>query len=122
MPNAADAAWDELLSLRSQATMLGIEVDESWPIAQIRREIAKALADADQGSAAPGLPEILQALKLEPGQTLIVRISPDRHVTKEQFDAMADACKTAMPEYHFLLVEADELAVAEPVQAGGDRG
>lgn len=55
VPNAADAAWDELLSLRAQAAMLGIKVDESWPIAQLRREIARALAGSD--TAVPKLTE-----------------------------------------------------------------
>lgn len=40
--NAADDAWAELLSLREEATALGIEVDESWPIDRLRKEIAKA--------------------------------------------------------------------------------
>lgn len=41
VPNKADAAWAELLHLRAKATELGIEVDESWPIVQLREEIAK---------------------------------------------------------------------------------
>ena len=41
LPNAADAAWDELLALRAQAAELGIEVSEAWPIVRLREEIAK---------------------------------------------------------------------------------
>jgi hypothetical protein len=117
VPNAADAAWEELLSLRERAADLGIAVKESWPIAQVRRQIEKALA----GIAAPGLPEIVQALKLEPGQTLIVRFSPDRNYTRQHVDAVADLLAKKMPDHHFLIVVADELAVAEPAEAGGDR-
>jgi hypothetical protein len=45
LPNAADAAWEELLALRAQAAELGIEVDEAWPIVRLREEIAKAGGD-----------------------------------------------------------------------------
>jgi hypothetical protein len=39
--NAADDAWAELQRLRAEATELGIEVSESWPIVRLREEIAK---------------------------------------------------------------------------------
>ncbi len=45
LPNAADAAWAELLSLREHATELGITVDEAWPIARLRKEIAQVTND-----------------------------------------------------------------------------
>jgi hypothetical protein len=45
LPNAADAAWDELVSLRARAVDLGIEVDDSWPIIRLREEIAKVAGD-----------------------------------------------------------------------------
>lgn len=42
VPNKADAAWEELLALRARAAELGMEVDEHWPIVELREWIAKA--------------------------------------------------------------------------------
>lgn len=42
VPNKADTAWLELERLRAQARQLGIEVDESWPIVELREQIDKA--------------------------------------------------------------------------------
>jgi hypothetical protein len=39
-PNRADAAWERLLKLRVEATELGIEVDDAWPIQRLVEEIA----------------------------------------------------------------------------------
>lgn len=39
-PNNADAAWERLLRLRVEATELGIEVDDGWPIQRLIEEIA----------------------------------------------------------------------------------
>jgi hypothetical protein len=67
----------------------------------------------------PFIEDICQALKLEPGQRLILRFSPDRHMTKKDFDTLADLCAEAMPGQRFLIVEADEIAVAEPAEPDG---
>ena len=40
--NKADAAWAELERLRAEARGLGIEVDERWPIVELREQIDKA--------------------------------------------------------------------------------
>jgi hypothetical protein len=42
LPNKADAAWEELLRLRDEARALGIDVKDSWPIVELKREIAAA--------------------------------------------------------------------------------
>lgn len=44
LPNKADAAYQELQDLRSEAEELGIEVDDHWPISRLRAEIANAKA------------------------------------------------------------------------------
>lgn len=41
-PNKADAAWEELQTLRAQARKLGIEVDDKWPIAELEAQIEAA--------------------------------------------------------------------------------
>jgi hypothetical protein len=38
----ADAAWEELQRLRAEARELGLEVDEGWPLAEIRERVAAA--------------------------------------------------------------------------------
>jgi hypothetical protein len=48
LPNRADAAWEELETLRSEARALGIAVDDHWPIARLREEIAHANAGRDR--------------------------------------------------------------------------
>lgn len=42
MPNKADAAWEELQRLRAEALELGVEVDERWPLTELRAQIEKA--------------------------------------------------------------------------------
>lgn len=38
-PNQADAAWERLLKLRDEARVLGIEVDDAWPVQRLIEEI-----------------------------------------------------------------------------------
>jgi hypothetical protein len=45
LPNKADAAWEELEALRSEARNLGVQVDDRWPIVRLREEIAAVKAD-----------------------------------------------------------------------------
>jgi hypothetical protein len=42
VPNQADDAWERLAKLRDEARVLGIDVDDRWPIARLEEEIARA--------------------------------------------------------------------------------
>lgn len=42
VPNQADVAWEELERLRAEARSLGLEVNERWPLAILREEVARA--------------------------------------------------------------------------------
>lgn len=64
--------------------------------------------------------DICQALKLEAGQTLIVRISPDRDWTPEHVARMQEALAEHMPDHKFLIMVADEFAVADEPQVSAD--
>lgn len=64
------------------------------------------------GQGAPTLPEICQVLRVEPGQTLIVRISPDRRLDRQQADELQGRIADLIPGVRVVLVFADELAVA----------
>lgn len=37
--NKADAAWEQLESLRAQARSYGLAVDDAWPLARVQQEI-----------------------------------------------------------------------------------
>lgn len=40
LPNMADEAWSRLEELRVEARLLGVEVNDRWPIARLEQEIA----------------------------------------------------------------------------------
>lgn len=62
---------------------------------------------------APTLADICQALRVEPGQTLVIRLNPELRLTREQFDEFSDRAKEAIPGVRVVVIVADEIAVVE---------
>lgn len=86
-------------------------------------EAASTDPDAAVDGRAPTLAQICQALRIEPGQTLVVRLDPDRPLSQQQIVEARARAVELIPGVGVVFVQADEIAVADaPQGAAGTSG